>query len=281
MAPRTLGLGRLGLRLESGQGLEFPDRALAFLRDAAPGDFVLAVEAGPLAGLARAEVEVEAVVWQGRETPSGLELAIQVAEGAPPLAVCTVDLERWSGTLKLAAAITWGSEPAWFSTLLQVVAAHLAVARGALLVHAATALVYGRVWLLAGDSGAGKTTLARQLREHGADLLADDRCVVFAGPPVVASGAPWGGELPCRPGEAPVDRLLFLEKGPSHELRPLGRAAATARLVAASLGPFWNPRMMGQALTVAKEITGAVVCEEAWLAHDGRAAQFFESQEAR
>jgi len=276
---RTLGLGRLGVRLDGPLRLEFPERARPFLREAAQDDFVIDVVPGQPGRAGPSQVE--AVVWEGRETAQGLELVLQVAPGAPVLALCELDLVAGRGVLRIDPKIDWGTNPAWCSTLLQLVVAHLAVTRGALLVHAATAVVDGRVWLLAGNSGAGKTTLARQLRARGARLFADDRCLVFAGEPLVACGAPWGGELSCEPGVAPVTRLLFLEKGARHELRPLGRTAATARLVATALGPFWNAGMMGQALMVAKEIAGTVVCEEAWLADDGRAADFLVSQEAR
>ncbi len=269
----TLDIGGLGLRLEGLAGLPIPERAWPFLKEPASSDFVIRVERGR--PRQSAACGVEAVVWKGSETPAGFDLTLQVAPGAPPLAYCEVDVAAASARLALDPDVDWGPQPAWFTTLLQVLAAHLAVTRGGLLLHAAAVEVRGRAWLCAGDSGAGKTTLSRLLLAQGATLLADDRCLVVphAGHANVG-GAPWGGELPCRGGEVEASHLFFLEKGPHHERLRLGPAAATARLLAASLGPFWNPRMMAQALTVAQSITRVVPAEVARLAGDGSAGAF-------
>ena len=65
--------------------------------------------------------------------------------------------------------------------------------RGLLPLHANAVVVEGRAIGFMGHSGAGKSTLAAWFHDHGFDVLADDVCVVGAGPdgpPLAYPGIP-------------------------------------------------------------------------------------------
>lgn len=71
------------------------------------------------------------------------------------------------------------------------VAAITLASRGILPLHASTVVLDGKAWLIAGNAGAGKSTLAAELLSAGAQLLADDLTPLLPGPqPLVWRGRP-------------------------------------------------------------------------------------------
>jgi len=138
--------------------------------------------------------------------------------------------------------------------------------RGRYYVHAAGVVdPMGRAWLLVGDTGAGKSTLAYGLARVGWGVLGDDgvvlgeepdgmRAFAWRGPLMVsASLARFFPELerrrgdvvpgdvrqrvPCSaavPPSAPLRGLIFVERGVGGELEPLSRSLALANLIGQS-----------------------------------------------
>jgi hypothetical protein len=103
-------------------------------------------------------------------------------------------------------------------------------------------------YLFVGQSGAGKSTMARLwLAERDAVILSDDRVVLRAGDAGVwMYGTPWHGEEPlAAPRRARLDRVFFLRDHDRHEIAPVRRADAVARLFAASFLPFYDAAAVG------------------------------------
>ncbi len=100
----------------------------------------------------------------------------------------------------------------------------------------------GRAYLFAGQSGAGKSTIARLWRRNGAVILSDDRVVLrLRDDRVTIYGTPWHGEDAfADPRSAPLSRMFFLDHGHENRLRPIEGAAAVARLFACSFPPFYD-----------------------------------------
>lgn len=128
---------------------------------------------------------------------------------------------------------------------LRVLTAHRSLALGGLLLHSAGLVFDERAYLFVGRSGAGKTTLTRKAYRHGAIVLSDDINLVLP----VASGyrayaVPFTGEfgrtLDHREVNAsyPVAGIILLEQAGRLAARPLGAAAAVARLMVGC--PFVN-----------------------------------------
>ncbi len=131
----------------------------------------------------------------------------------------------------------------------------------------------GRGHLFVGQSGAGKTTMARHWERHeGAVVLSDDRIVVRRhGDELRMHGTPWHGEAALStPGSAPLARVYFIRRGENAgaepRFRPLAGAAYAARLYSCVFCPFYCARALeftvGALADIAAHVPG---CEVSYL----------------
>jgi hypothetical protein len=118
-------------------------------------------------------------------------------------------------------------------------------------------------YLVVGNSGHGKSTLARQWENKGR-ILNDDRMVLR----LDENGlwmypTPWHGDYASvsRP-PAPVDRIFILRRAEENRVFPLTRAAACSLLLARSFAPLWDGPGMGFTLDFLAEVTSRVPCCE-------------------
>jgi hypothetical protein len=125
------------------------------------------------------------------------------------------------------------ANPYSIDCVIRIVHTLLLARKGGFLVHSASAIRSGRAFLFAGDSGAGKTTIAR-LAPPDATLLTDEISYVCRqGRGYFAFGTPFMGELG-RAGEnvsAPIAAAYFLAKGPENKIESLKAAEACAALL--------------------------------------------------
>ena len=125
------------------------------------------------------------------------------------------------------------ANPYSIDSVLRVVHSLILAREGGLLLHAASAVRFGRAFLFAGVSGAGKTTIAR-LAPPDVTLLTDEISYVrHISGTFHACGTPFSGELG-RPGEncsAPIAGLFLLAKGPKNCIEPVSAAEATGSLL--------------------------------------------------
>lgn len=126
----------------------------------------------------------------------------------------------------------------------QILLMYLFARRRGLLVHAAGVVLDGRLFVLAGRSGAGKSTVSGLLVEHAFGMvLSDDRLVLREqGGRWMGYGTPWPGTARlARAGGAPIAGILFLEHGHANVPERLAPAAALhALLPLASI--LWHER---------------------------------------
>jgi len=109
--------------------------------------------------------------------------------------------------------------------------------RGGLLLHGAAALVDGRAFLLAGESGSGKTTWARACAAAGLPVLSDDQVLLdVAAEPPQALGCPLRARDFAAPGRGrwPVAAVLLARHG-APALAPVSALRAHAVLQANAL----------------------------------------------
>jgi len=139
---------------------------------------------------------------------------------------------RWSPRTG-RGSVRQNANPYSLDSVLRILHSMILAERGGFLLHAASAICDGRVYLFSGVSGAGKTTMTRLAPAH-ITLLTDE--ISYLRPSAdgyAAFGTPFAGEL-AQAGEnctAPVSALFFLEKGAENRVEELSSAEAVHRLM--------------------------------------------------
>lgn len=145
-------------------------------------------------------------------------------------------------------------------------------------VHACGAVdADGRGHLFLGQSGAGKSTMARIWQKTGAaQIPSDDRIILRErGNRLWMYGTPWHGEAALGgPSCAPVAGLFFLGHGQRNELVPLRPAEAVARLFACSFPPFYSPEALDFTLRFLEQTAQSVPCYDLAFLPDERVVEF-------
>ena len=117
--------------------------------------------------------------------------------------------------------------------VLRILHSILLATRGGFLLHSASLIRDGKVFLFAGASGAGKTTISR-LAPPDVTLLTDEISYVRRqSSGYVAFGTPFAGEL-AKLGEnvsAPISHLYLLAKGQENRIDPVAPAEAARSLL--------------------------------------------------
>jgi hypothetical protein len=121
---------------------------------------------------------------------------------------------------------------------------------GGVMMHSSSVLVDGKVLIFAGMSGAGKTTLARLWRDHGATILNDERNLIHCKNGTVRAGAsPWHGEEnQVNQGTGPLAGIFFLNQASSNRLHPLPLSESLPKMLTTAFIPVFMPG--GPALTL-------------------------------
>jgi len=112
--------------------------------------------------------------------------------------------------------------------------------------HAAAIAGRDGALLVAGPSGAGKTTMSRATAELGAHVLSDERTIVRPasdGGGWLLGGTPWPGEGGFAENRSvPLRGLILLEEADADALSPLSPARALALLYRCHFPPLWDAR---------------------------------------
>ena len=124
-----------------------------------------------------------------------------------------------------------------FENFLRVLAAHVLLLEGGVLLHSAAVVSSGEAHLFVGPSGAGKSTISHAAQSTGRSVISDDLNVVTS--EFVLEGSSFFSEIGTRhEGSYPLRAIYRLEKGTEDALRPMGEGEALASLIACA--PFVN-----------------------------------------
>ena len=129
----------------------------------------------------------------------------------------------------------------------------------------------GRAYLFVGQSGAGKSTMARLWVDRpGVTMLSDERVVLRTDRnPIVVYGTPWQGDAHmASPQSAPLAALFFLNRGSTHRIVPARGSQAAARLFSCAFLPFHNAEAIGRTMTAVEQVIRDTPCYELWFAPD-------------
>ncbi len=135
----------------------------------------------------------------------------------------------------------------------------------------------GHGHLFLGQSGAGKTTMARLwLRQEGVQILSDDRIIVRnMDGRLWMYGTPWHGEAGlAMPARAPLTRIYFLQHDQTNALVPQRATEALGRLLACSFLPFYSPAALDFTLGFLEDVVHAVPCQALTFLPDARVVTF-------
>ena len=138
----------------------------------------------------------------------------------------------------------------------------------------------GRGHLFVGQSGAGKSTMARLWQPHqGIQILSDDRIVLRrAEQRLWMYGTPWHGEAGfSKAARAPLARVYFLQHAQENELLPCRPIEAVGRLFACSFPPFYDCGALDFTLGFLEEVVQAVSCLDLRFLPDERVVELIQS----
>ena len=130
----------------------------------------------------------------------------------------------------------------------------------------------GRAYVFAGQSGAGKSTIARLwVNQPGVRLLSDERVVLRTDRDRIAVfGTPWHGEAGlAAPLSGELAAVFFLNHAAAHAVVPTGRSRATAKLFACSFLPFYSAEGIDRTMTALERVTRDAPCYDLWFAPEG------------
>jgi len=164
-------------------------------------------------------------------------------------------------------------DPFYGPTLELLMMTYLAEDRGAIL-HACGVAKEGRGLLFVGESGAGKSTMARMwAREEGFAVLSDDRVIVRPkGQGYWMYGTPWHGEAAfAAPLGVRLERIFFLKHGERNSLQESTGIDPLSRFVTCSFLPHWDDRGMAFSLEFLAELAATIPCQELTFTPDRRA----------
>ena len=157
---------------------------------------------------------------------------------------------------------------------------HLLAAGRGVEVHACGVVApNGQGYLFVGQSGAGKTTMARLWQKAqagggagGIMILSDDRIILRKSNGTVwMHGTPWHGEaaMACA-ARAPLAGIYLLRHGASNALVPQRRSQAITRLLASSFTPLYSRDALDFTLGFLDQVVRAVPCHELSFTPDER-----------
>ncbi|MEM6531943.1 MAG: hypothetical protein AAF654_04935 [Myxococcota bacterium] len=165
---------------------------------------------------------------------------------------------RLKTDLSLAADAYRSAAP--FRYPLDQIALTLALEDGIVL-HATSVIIDGRAYVFVGESGKGKSTIARLLSPLST-VLSDERTVVRQrGSDLTAYGTPWPSSAgAARNVSGRVAGLFFLEHGSKDVVKPLRREEARDQLLRCASVPFFDDRSMTLAIEFVQGLARGCPC---------------------
>ena len=186
------------------------------------------------------------------------------SEARPHLVAAFDDNDRAGKIYDLAPAESSGMLPFPLRyPLCEVLMADLLSKEDGLILHASGISSDGSGKVFVGESGAGKTTIAKLFLERdGSMLLNDDRIIIRKKKNgYLMYGTPWHGELTQVSSQnVPLEKIFILNQARENRLIPLTPSQTATALFVRCFPPFWNPIGMDFTLQFIKGLVSSVPC---------------------
>jgi hypothetical protein len=153
----------------------------------------------------------------------------------------------------------------YFGPTLELLLIHYLAKERGIILHACGIVIDDRGILFLGESGAGKSTMARMWdQENGVDILSDDRVIVRKqGREFRVYGTPWHGEAAFGSSrEARLERIFFLRHGRENSVKDMKGLDPLSHLLTCSFPPLWDYQGMQFILEFFSLIAAQVQCQE-------------------
>jgi hypothetical protein len=203
--------------------------------------------------------------WKLFETDGNIIVSLQSPlEGHSPYCVALFDGRYLHGEVYRIGPtsdieLIPGTPGALDHTLMQLLTLSLMSRGRGMMLHACGIEHHGRGYLFLGNSGDGKSTMARLWGNRGL-VLNDDRIVLRRSEGVVQMyGTPWHGDF--RSGVShgvPLERCFFLDRGESNEAIGIKGSAACSMLLARAFLPLWDKDGVRFTLDFASELVAEI-----------------------
>lgn len=122
----------------------------------------------------------------------------------------------------------------------------------------------GYGYLFLGNSGHGKSTIARLWSENQATVLNDDRIIVREkNGELLMYGTPWAGDFKELSSKGlPIRKLFFLRHGEKNSVVPKNNAEAVLMLLIRCFPPIWDKKGMDYTMGLCHRIVQNIPCYE-------------------
>lgn len=131
-------------------------------------------------------------------------------------------------------------------------------------------------YLFLGNSGHGKSTIAKIWFENKSTVLNDDRIIVREKDGVIwMYGTPWHGdfrELSLK--GMPISKIFFLRKGKRNSAVRKEDSEAVSMLLARGFFPFWDKEGMGNTVNLCHAVVSDIPCYELTFVPDSEIIEF-------
>ena len=132
------------------------------------------------------------------------------------------------------------------------------------MLHACGIDYRGNGYLFLGNSGHGKSTIARLWSENQATVLNDDRIIVREkNGELLMYGTPWHGDFKELSSKGlPIRKLFFLRHGEKNSAVPKNSAEAVLMLLIRCFPPIWDKKGMDYTMGLCHRIVQNIPCYE-------------------
>ena len=134
----------------------------------------------------------------------------------------------------------------------------------------------GYGYLFLGNSGHGKSTIARLWSENQATVLNDDRIIVREkNGELLMYGTPWPGDFKELSAKGlPIRKLFFLRHGEKNSAVPKNSAEAVLMLLTRCFPPIWDKKGMKYTMDLCHRIVQNIPCYEFSFEPDRKTVDF-------
>jgi len=137
----------------------------------------------------------------------------------------------------------------------------------------------GYGYLFLGNSGHGKSTIARLWSEYQATVLNDDRIIVREkNGELLMYGTPWPGDFKEVSSKGlPIRKLFFLRHGEKNSAIPKNSAEAVSMLLTRCFPPIWDRKGMEYTMDLCHHIVNRIPCYEFRFEPDRKIVDFVKN----